>query len=198
MAPVHPILFDMKHILPLFALLALPLLLLAQKNHNLNEGYARKQLCPPTVGAYSQFELETLVYTDVNDKRGYLEIAACKSGGKKWLIFGADDAYYLEKFIDTDPVRISADDHAFAALDTVQARSLIRSLDSLQAMADHDKPKGSRTIQHTFAVTTALHCSIGKGDGTSGTSYVDLWIDGRRFRYNVKDLKRAVEEFMAF
>lgn len=187
----------MKHYILLLAML-LPLLLLAQKNHNINEAYVRKQLVSTGVGAYSQFDLETLIYTDVNEKRGYLEISACRSGDRKWLVFGADDAYYLEKFVDSYPVRVEANDRAFAAIDTLQARNLLRGLDSLQAMADHQKPKGSRTVQFTFAVTPQLQCSIGKGSGTSGTSDVDLWIDGRRFRFNVKDLRRTITDFMIF
>ncbi len=186
----------MKTEIKLLSILLTFLLTSCMQTRSITENYIKTKIENHNKGEYSSINTYSIFKGASYSGGSYLEFTGYKYKNSKALVIGADKYYMARQKFKTDQTIIS--DITYIELSTAQCEDIITNYKILKDKIKNEKPIMSEEIYHDYTVSKDLFISYRKASGGMATSYIDLWIQGRKYRISTRTIIKKLSSFLNY
>lgn len=169
----------------------------SMKTRPLTEWYIKTQIEMHEVGEFST--IKTLsIYKGYSSFGGaYIELTGFKyASDAKMLVIGADKYYKARSKFEGDNTIIA--EIKYIELSVAQCKQIVGNHKILLNKLKAEKPRVNEEIYHDYTVSNDLFISYRKSAGGPTDTYMNLWIDGEKYRIPTLLLINKLEKFIAY
>lgn len=170
------------------------------------EGFIKNTIEKHTEGEYSTIKT-CLIFSGPALSGGSLEFTGYKYRGEKNLVIAASQSYSQNSASapvkgqtpQTQVLRETETD--FIQLTYNQAKLLTENYKALEEKIKNEQPKTGETVYHDFTANQDLFVSYRRSFRTPAnqtTTYVDLWVKGKKFTVYSSQIIKQIEDFLNY
>lgn len=162
----------------------------------ITERYIKNTIEKHQEGEFSTIRTYSIYQSSNFGTTTYLELTGYKYHQTKALVIGTDRYYQARQKFKGDQTVIA--DINYIELSELQCRNILTNYKILQDRIKKEKPRKHEEIYHDFTVSRDLFISFRKSAGEPSITYIDIWINGEKYRIATEKIMSKLTRFMNY